>query len=244
VQAAHITPPAPHDVLDSPASGSHTLPAAQQPVHELPPQLQTPLAQPSPLAHAPQRAPPVPHDAFDCDDGTTQVVPSQQPVGHEVASQTHVPLFVLHSWPWRHASQRLPAVPHSTLDCDAGCTQTPWLVQQPSGQLSTVHDVCASAAASAGEEESAAPSSVASTPPSRTAASPPSGGEPVRSGPLSAPPAPPSSSPPSQSPAAHTLGTWPPDAHAATDAATSAIAKMAATKRMGAQATVTGSETR
>jgi hypothetical protein len=115
--------------------------AVQHPAHELPPHVQAPFEHVSPLAQAPQRAPPVPHAALDCDDVGTQVVPSQQPVGHEVASQTHVPLLVLHSWPTRQPPQATPPVPHITLDCDAGCTHTPWPVQQPSGQVSDPHAI-------------------------------------------------------------------------------------------------------
>ena len=92
---AHAAPPVPHEVFDSEAYGSHDVPL-QQPAHEPPPQLQTPLEQESPLPHEPHAAPPVPHCPCDCEAYSTHVLPLQQPLGHEAASQTHCPVLLLH----------------------------------------------------------------------------------------------------------------------------------------------------
>jgi hypothetical protein len=60
-----LTPPAPHEVFDSPESGSH-VPPLQQPAHDDPPHVHAPLEQESPLAHGLHVAPPVPHSPIDC----------------------------------------------------------------------------------------------------------------------------------------------------------------------------------
>lgn len=94
--ALQAEPPAPHDPLDSPESGSQVLPL-QQPVHERPPQVQTPSPHASPDAHAEQAAPPVPHADPVCAAKGRQMLPWQQPLGHDVESQTHPPVTLLHS---------------------------------------------------------------------------------------------------------------------------------------------------
>ncbi len=60
-QLAQAAPPAPHDALDSPPSGSHAPAAVQQPVHAAPPHEQAPLEQASPALHVAQAIPPMPH---------------------------------------------------------------------------------------------------------------------------------------------------------------------------------------
>jgi hypothetical protein len=65
--AAHVAPPAPHEVFDSLASGSHTDPLPQQPAQVPPPQEHWPLAQLSPLPHGLHVLPPVPHWLEDCE---------------------------------------------------------------------------------------------------------------------------------------------------------------------------------
>jgi hypothetical protein len=59
-QALQTAPPAPHDPLFSLPSGSQVTPL-QQPVQEVPPQVQSPAAHSSPGAHAEHAAPPAPH---------------------------------------------------------------------------------------------------------------------------------------------------------------------------------------
>jgi hypothetical protein len=59
-QATHVAPPEPHEEFDSLESASHVVPL-QQPEHEPPPQLHTPLEHVSPVPHAPHVAPAVPH---------------------------------------------------------------------------------------------------------------------------------------------------------------------------------------
>jgi hypothetical protein len=54
-------------------------PLLQQPLHELPPQLQVPFVQASPLPQAEQAAPSVPHLLLDCPVYGTHVLPLQQP---------------------------------------------------------------------------------------------------------------------------------------------------------------------
>jgi hypothetical protein len=64
VQAA---PPTPHMELLSLESGSHVDPL-QQPAHEVPPQLHTPLVHACPEAHVLHAAPAAPHTENDCDE--------------------------------------------------------------------------------------------------------------------------------------------------------------------------------
>jgi hypothetical protein len=66
-QAAHAVPPAPHDAFDSLDSSSHVEPL-QQPEHEDPPQLHTPLVHACPEPHVLHTAPAVPHTENDCDE--------------------------------------------------------------------------------------------------------------------------------------------------------------------------------
>ena len=65
-QALHATPPVPHDVADSPESGSHT-PLLQQPAHAPPPHVHMPALHAPPVEHMPQATPPVPHSDEDCE---------------------------------------------------------------------------------------------------------------------------------------------------------------------------------
>jgi hypothetical protein len=65
--AAHAAPPDPHEAFDSPDTGSHTEPL-QQPEHEEPPQLHTPLTHACPEPHVLQAPPPVPQADADCDE--------------------------------------------------------------------------------------------------------------------------------------------------------------------------------
>jgi hypothetical protein len=65
--AWHVAPPAPHEPLLSDASASQEDAPLQHPVHDPPPQLQTPLAHESPMPHAVHAAPAVPHCAADCE---------------------------------------------------------------------------------------------------------------------------------------------------------------------------------
>ncbi len=109
-QATQAAPPAPQELTDSLESGSHA-PAAQQPEHELPPQLHAPPVHACPLEHVAQAAPPVPHCAFDCEAVGTHVLPAQQPPAQDAASQTHCPLVVLHSRPAPHAAHAAPPAP-------------------------------------------------------------------------------------------------------------------------------------
>ena len=63
--AVQVAPAAPHDPLDSLASGSQLVPL-QQPAHDPPPQVHAPLEHESPLPHALHAAPAVPHCPGDC----------------------------------------------------------------------------------------------------------------------------------------------------------------------------------
>jgi hypothetical protein len=116
-QAAHSAPPAPHDALDSLASTSHE-PLLQQPLHEPPPQLQTPLEHACPEEQALHEAPAVPHTEVDWDAYRTHVLPLQQPAGHDAASQMQLPLAVLHVCPVPHAAQVAPPVPQESAVSD------------------------------------------------------------------------------------------------------------------------------
>jgi hypothetical protein len=140
-QALHVAPAAPHDAVDSLASGSHDAPV-QQPAHDPPPHVQAPLAQESPLPHALHATPAVPHWLDDCVAYSTQVLPLQQPVGHEVASQTHPPVALSHSWPDRHAPQVAPPAPHEAFDSDAYALHVPLAppLQHPLGQVMASHE--------------------------------------------------------------------------------------------------------
>ena len=105
-------------MFDSLASSSQE-PLLQQPAHEPPPQLQTPLEQACPDEHALQVAPPVPHTELDCEPYRTHVLPLQQPLGHDAASQMQVPLAVLQVWPEAHVAQVAAPVPHEDAVSDA-----------------------------------------------------------------------------------------------------------------------------
>ena len=135
--AAHVAPAAPHEALDSLASGSH-LPSLQHPTHAVPPQVHSPSAHDCPEAHAPQAAPPAPHTLDDCDAYARHVSPLQQPVGHDVASQTHCPVVVLQLWPVAQGAHVAPAAPHDAVDSLASASHAPAL-QQPSGQVFASH---------------------------------------------------------------------------------------------------------
>lgn len=63
---AQVAPFEPHDVFDSPDSGSHVLPLQQPAQDPPPPQLHTPFVHASPLPHPAHAAPPVPHSVCDC----------------------------------------------------------------------------------------------------------------------------------------------------------------------------------
>ena len=65
-QAEHAVPPAPQDPFDSLDTATQMLPL-QQPAHDVPPHVQTPVVHASPALHAPHAAPAVPHCAADSD---------------------------------------------------------------------------------------------------------------------------------------------------------------------------------
>jgi hypothetical protein len=92
----HATPPVPHEVADSPESGSHT-PLLQQPAHAAPPHVHMPALHAPPPEHMPHATPPVPHSDEDCDAWAMHCpVALQQPFAQDAASQTHCPA-VLHA---------------------------------------------------------------------------------------------------------------------------------------------------
>jgi hypothetical protein len=93
--AAHATPPAPHDELDSLESASQ-VPPVQQPAQVVPPQPHAPAEHESPDAHALHAAPPVPHWVLDCEAVGTQTLPAQHPPEQDAALHTHWPDVVLH----------------------------------------------------------------------------------------------------------------------------------------------------
>lgn len=67
---AHPTqaaPPAPHDMFVSFERLSQVPADVQQPVHDVPPQEQTPLEHVCAEPHVPQAAPPVPHSELVCE---------------------------------------------------------------------------------------------------------------------------------------------------------------------------------
>jgi hypothetical protein len=138
--AVHVAPPAPHDVLDSPDSGSQVLPL-QQPAHAPPPQLHVPLEHVSPVPQALHAAPPLPHWLADWLAKSTQVLPLQHPFGQDVASQTHVPLLLLHSWYIGQAAHVAPPAPHEPVDSDAYASHVPLTppLQQPAGHVLGSH---------------------------------------------------------------------------------------------------------
>lgn len=138
--AAHVAPPAPHDEFDSPDRASHVPVDVQQPAHDPPPHVQTPLEHVCPVLHARQAAPLVPHSLDDCPVYATQVLPLQQPLGHEVASHTHWPVALLHSCPEPQAAHAAPPVPQEALDSAAYASHVPVDVQQPFGHVLASHE--------------------------------------------------------------------------------------------------------
>ncbi len=63
--ALHAAPLEPHCVF---VAAMHVLPVPQQPLHMLPPQLQAPFEQESPLAQPLHAPPPVPHAVALCEE--------------------------------------------------------------------------------------------------------------------------------------------------------------------------------
>jgi hypothetical protein len=137
-QGAHVAPPMPHEVDDSPANGSHVPaePPLQQPLgHDVasqthtPPLQRLPAAQAGPVphvhcplvhalvvtgSHAAHVPPAAPHDPVDCEPSASQepvVPPTQQPVAQVLASQEQVPLVVSQS-PFEQVPHVAPPVPH------------------------------------------------------------------------------------------------------------------------------------
>jgi hypothetical protein len=164
-QAAHATPPAPHEVSFSLASASQ-VPLLQQPVHATPPQVHEPMEHDAPLVHAAHVAPALPQEVPLCAaNGSHEPVgpPEQQPFAHDVASQMHAP--ALHSRPVPHAAHATPPLPHCPLLCDVPSRHCP-LEQQPLGHVVELHVPCWSPCTSAGA--SPPDSRVPSCPPSPT----------------------------------------------------------------------------
>ena len=86
--AAHSVPEAPHDPVDSLASGSHVAPEVQQPAHAEPPQVHDPPEQLPPVAHGAHMPPALPHDMGDCaSHGSHWPVAVQQPEMHVAGPQ-------------------------------------------------------------------------------------------------------------------------------------------------------------
>jgi len=86
--AAQSVPPAPHDTVDSLASGSHVAPDVQQPAHAEPPQVHAPPEQLPPAAHGAHIAPALPQDVGDCaSHGSHWPVAVQHPPAHVLAPQ-------------------------------------------------------------------------------------------------------------------------------------------------------------
>lgn len=138
---AHVAPPAPHELFDSLASGSH-VPALQQPAHADPPHEHAPFEHDWPLLHALQTAPAVPHSLDDCAPYGTHVPPLQQPFGHDVESQMHSPVVALQRWPVPHAAHVAPPAPHEPDDSDAYASHVPAVppLQQPPGHVTPSHE--------------------------------------------------------------------------------------------------------
>ena len=86
--AAQSVPEAPHDAVDSLASGSHVAPDVQQPAHAEPPQVHAPPEQLPPAAHGAHVAPALPHDAADCASHVSHwPLAVQHPPAHVVGPQ-------------------------------------------------------------------------------------------------------------------------------------------------------------
>ncbi len=140
-QALQVLPDAPHIVFDSSAGVTH-VPPLQQPGQLVPPQVQAPPEQASPLLHFPQAAPPDPHSLPSAGwslNSTHAPLASQQPAEQDVASQEHLPVRVSHVVPEAQGAHAAPPMPHSLGDSDANAVQIPLALQHPSGQVLGPH---------------------------------------------------------------------------------------------------------